>query len=185
MSLPVDILAVADAENRNGRAAVIDVVENTIDSDANPPVPVAVFQLLASGWAWVFGQRQQSPFDRFVPRRGDGMVVFLRHRQDDYPVPHLRFRRFSASACSKGIGVSPKAFASSHARMSSRSSSSSSIFSYSSMLMTTAIFSPFSLVRYCVGAFMVSPLAKSSAAEHERQQSTAEDALGLRSLMCA
>jgi hypothetical protein len=142
IALPVCFFAVADPENSNRRAAVIDVVENAIDSDANPPVPFAVFQFLASRWAWVFSQCQKSLFDRFVPGRRNGIVVFLGHRQDDYPVSHLRFRRFSARACSKGIGVSPRARASSHARTSSRSSSSSRIFSYSSMLIMTATFSP-------------------------------------------
>ena len=140
-SLSVDFLAMTDPENRDSRAAVIYVVENAIGSDANPPVST-IFQFFASEWARVFRQRQQSLFNRFVPRRGNGFVVFQGHWQDEYPVSHLRFRRFSARACSRGIGVSPRARASSHARMSSRSSSSSRIFSYSSMLMTTATFSP-------------------------------------------
>src|SRR5580704_401117 len=72
-------------------------------------------------------------------------------------VVHLRSRRFSARACSKGMGASPEAFASSIARMSSRSSRSSRSFSYSSTLMTTAILSPFSFVRNWVGRFISSP----------------------------
>src|SRR6266436_644744 len=63
----------------------------------------------------------------------------------------------SATAWSNGTGVSPDASASSNARISSSSSSSSRSFSYSSMPITTAIFSPFSLVRNCVGSFISSP----------------------------
>src|SRR6266446_424895 len=72
---------------------------------------------------------------------GNRFKFFLSPAQDNYPVTHLRLRRISAKACSSGMPVSPEALASSYARMSSKSSSSSRIFSYSSMPMTTATFS--------------------------------------------
>src|SRR5260370_30645246 len=72
---------------------------------------------------------------------GNRFKFFLSPAQDNYPVTHLRLRRISAKDCSSGMPVSPEVLASSYARMSSKSSSSSRIFSYSSMPMTTATFS--------------------------------------------
>src|SRR5260370_40039740 len=71
---------------------------------------------------------------------------------------HLRFFSISEIASSKGIGVSPEAFASWYAITSSRSSNSSRSFSYSFISITTAIFLPFSLVRNRVGLFIASLL---------------------------
>ncbi len=142
MNLSIDVLAMTDPEHSYCGARIIDIVEDSVNSRANPPVPFGVFQLFASRWPGVFRKRQHLLLDLFIRRGRDGVVVLLGHRQNEYPVLHLRFRRFSAKACSRGIGVSPKAFASLQARISSRSSSSSRIFSYSSMLRTTATFSP-------------------------------------------
>ena len=142
MNLPVNLAAMTDPQHCHRGARIIDFVQDTVDSYANPPVSFGVFQLFASGWPWVFRKREHPLLDLLIRRRGNRVVVLLGHWQNEDPVPHLRFRRFSAKACSRGIGVSPRAFASSHARISSRSSSSSRIFSYSSMLMTTATFSP-------------------------------------------
>src|SRR5260370_22115186 len=142
-------------------------------------------QLLAAGRSRNFSQGQCFFLDCLKHGGGNCFEYFLCPIRYDYAVVHFRLRRISASACSSGIGTSPAAVACSYSRTacrSSRSSNSSRSRSYSSMLMTTAIFSPFSLVRNCVGAFMVSPSGKSSAAEHRRQQNTAEDALGLREL---
>src|SRR5882762_5277899 len=75
-------------------------------------------------------------------------------------VGRLRLRLISSRAWSSGIAVSPEAFASSHARISWRFSNSSRSFLYSSISMTTASLSPFSLVRNRVGAFIASPLQK-------------------------
>jgi len=154
MSLPVRFFSVADTKDGHRQSLVVDIIKNSINSHTNPPIALAVFQFLATRRARIFTQRQQSFLNRFGPRGRDCFVVFLGRRQDEYSVSHLRFRRFSARACSNGIGVSPEARASSHARMSSRSSWSSRSFSYSSTLMTTAIFSPFSLVRNWVGSFI-------------------------------
>src|SRR5713226_4117586 len=139
-------------------------------------------QLLAAGRSRNFSQGQCFFLDCLKHGGGNCFEYFLCPIRYDYAVVHFRLRRISASACSSGIGTSPAAFACSYSRTacrSSRSSNSSRSRSYSSMLMTTAIFSPFSFFRNCVGAFMILPLAKSSAAEHERQQGTAEEALGL------
>src|SRR6266436_5269784 len=142
MRLPINILAMTDPEHSYSRARIIDIVQDSVNARANPPVSFGVFQLFASRWPGVFRKRQHLLLDLFIRGGRDGIVVFLGHRQNEYPVLHLRFRRFSANACSRGIGVSPKAFASLQARISSRSSNSSRIFSYSSMLMTTATLSP-------------------------------------------
>src|SRR5260370_11799654 len=72
----------------------------------------------------------------------------------------------SDKACCSGIGVSPEAFASLQARISSRSSNSSRIFSYSSILMTTATFSPRSLTtNWRSFPMQISPRAVYSRAE--------------------
>src|SRR5713101_7220485 len=142
MRLSINVLAMTDPEHSYGGARIIDIVQDSVTARANPPVSFGVFQLFASRWPGVFRKRQHLLLDLFIRGGRDGIVVFLGHRQNEYPVLHLRFRRFSANACSRGIGVSPKAFASLQARISSRSSNSSRIFSYSSMLMTTATLSP-------------------------------------------
>src|SRR5260370_1966753 len=77
-----------------------------------------------------------------------------------------RWCSISDKACSNGIGVSPEAFASLQARISSRSSNSSRIFSYSSILMTTATFSPRSLTtNWRSFPMQISPRAVYSRAE--------------------
>ena len=109
-------------------------------------------------------------FDQFVRRRRDSKVFFLGPARYNDGVVHFRFRRFSAKACSSGMGASLEAFASSYARRSSVSSSASISFSYSSMAITTAIFSPFSFVRNCVGSFISTPCPKSSVHLGARQE---------------
>src|SRR5437016_3177723 len=138
----VNFLAMTDPKHSYRGARIIDFVKDSVSSSANPPVSFCVFQLFASRWPRVFRKCQHLLLDLFIRRGRNGVVVLLGHRQNEYPVLHLRFRRFSAKACSRGIGVSPNAFASLQARISSRSSRSSRIFLYSSMLMTTATFSP-------------------------------------------
>src|SRR6266705_183637 len=142
MRLSINVLAMTDPEHSYSGARIIDIVQDSVNARANPPVSFGLFQLFASRWPRIFRKRQHLLLDLFIKGGRDGIVIFLGHRQNEYPVLHLRFRRFSAKACSRGIGVSPKAFASLQARISSRSSNSSRIFSYSSILMTTATFSP-------------------------------------------
>src|ERR1700687_3594223 len=69
-----------------------------------------------------------------------------------------RFFSIRDTASSKGIGVSPTAFASLYSRTAWRSSSSARSSSYSFISMITAILSPFSLVRNRVGFFIASLL---------------------------
>jgi len=142
MSLSVGILAMSDAKNSHHRLNIVNLVKDSVDPRPDSPRSEWVVQFLAARQARIFRKGQHPLFNLFVKRGRNRVVVFLGQRQDQYSVPHLRFRRFSSRACSKGMGVSPEALASSHARMSSRSSSSSRIFSYSSMLMTTATRSP-------------------------------------------
>src|SRR6266436_3492215 len=159
MRLSINVLAMTDPEHSYGGARIIDIVQDSVNARANPPVSFGVFQLFASRWPGVFRKRQHLLLYLFIRRRRDGVVVLLGHWQNEYPVLHLRFRRFSAKACSRGIGVSPKAFASLQARISSRSSNSSRIFSYSSMLMTTATFSPRSFTTNWRSLLIGSPLS--------------------------
>src|SRR6266581_86954 len=166
MRLSINVLAMTDPEHSYSGARIIDIVQDSVNARANPPVSFGLFQLFASRWPRIFRKRQHLLLDLFIKGGRDGIVIFLGHRQNEYPVLHLRFRRFSAKACSRGIGVSPKAFASLQARISSRSSNSSRIFSYSSILMTTATFSPRSLTtNWRSFPMQISPRAVYSRAE--------------------
>jgi hypothetical protein len=172
MQLSVNLLAMPNPQYRHGRVGIIDIVQDAVNPHANPPASFSVFQLLASGRPWIFRKRKHPLLDQFISLRGNSVMVLLGHWENEDPVFHLRFRRFSANACSKGIGVSPKAFASSHARMSSKSSSSSRIFSYSSMLMTTATFSPRSLTRNCGFEVMTGLFPECTANKERRAMET-------------
>ena len=169
-SLPINFSAMAYALNRYDFRRVIDLINDAIVSASDPPSSFIVRHFLAARWASVVRKRKHSLFDSFKKRRGDRFKFFLGARQDDDSIAHLRLRRMSARASSKGMGTSPEAFRSSIARMSSTSSNSSRSFSYSSMLMTTAIRSPFSLVRNCVGSFIATPCTKSSVPPGARQE---------------
>ena len=140
--LSVDLSAMAYALNRYDTCGVIDFIDDSIVPAPDAPCSLAVPHFLAARRASVVSKRKHSLLNSFKKRRGNRLKFFLGTRQDDYSVAHLRLRRISARASSKGIGTSPEAFLSSHARRSSKSSSASRVFSYSSTLIITATFSP-------------------------------------------
>ena len=157
MNLPINFSPVAHFQNCHYPYPVIDIVKNAIIPGSHTPAAV-VFQLAASGRPRIVSEPCDLRFDCGVDSGFERCQLAFSPRQDLNCITHLRLRSILSIASEKGTGVSPDAFASSYARISSRSSSSSRIFSYSSMLKTTAIFSPFSLVKNCVGAFIVSPI---------------------------
>jgi hypothetical protein len=148
-----------DLNDRNNLLGVIDFVNDAVIAEPNAPA-LAVPQFLTS--------RRSRVLLQCTHLHLSGAEVFcwqigkfsFSSRQDEEAVAHFRERFISAMAWSNGIGVSPDASASSNARMSSSSSNSSRSFSYSSILITTATFSPFSLVRNWVGSFIFSPVKK-------------------------
>jgi hypothetical protein len=143
--LSVDLSAMAHSLNGYDSCGVVNPVDDSIVPAPNAPGSFFVSHFLATSKTSVVPKRQHSLFNFFEEGGRNRFKFFLGAGQDDYSVAHLRLRRISASASSKGIGTSPEAFRSSHARRSSRSSSASRIFSYSSTLIITAIFSPRSL----------------------------------------
>ena len=169
MKLSVNLAAVAYFQNGYYFYGVINVIQNPVVSDSHAPAR-PVFEFTAPRRAWIPCQVCDFQLDGFVRIFVKRCELPLGARQDPDDVAHLRFRSILATASSNGTGVSPEALASSYARMSSNSSSSSRSFWYSSMLMTTAIFSPFSLVRNCVGSFICLPLPKFSVGRLSEQE---------------
>ncbi len=141
MRLPVDFLTMTNPQDRHRSCRVIYFVDDAIVAYTNPPTRL-IGELSATRRPGIVTQAIDFLFDGFVRFGVKRREFFFSTRQDAECVDHLRFRSMRAIASSKGTGVSPEAFASSYSRMASRSSSSSRIFSYSSMLMTTATFSP-------------------------------------------
>jgi hypothetical protein len=150
----INVASMSNINHRDAEDGVIDFVDDPIVSGSDAPRSIAALELLATGRTRVVTQRHNSLFDRFVGRIRDFGETLLSPRKDDYAVTHLRSCSISSNACWRGIGTSPEALASSYARISSSSSSSSRILAYSSMVITTAILSPFSFVRNCVGFVM-------------------------------
>jgi hypothetical protein len=160
MKLAVNILPMADPDDRHSLLRVVNLKENSVVARSHTPGFVVALQSFASSRTRVGTQRKNLLLDGFKCRRWDAFHLFLRCIGDEYGVGHLRLRRISDIACSKGMGFSPEALASSYSRTACKSSRSSISSSYSWMLMTTAILSPFSFVRNWVGSFMVLPYEK-------------------------
>src|SRR6266851_749648 len=137
----VNLTAVANVRDSDGLVGVINLVEDAVIAEANPPA-LALRQLLASCRPGILAKGVDLVLSNAELLRRQIDKFFLGSRQDEKVVAHFRERFISVMAWSNGMGVSPDASASSKARMSSSSSSSSRIFSYSSMLRTTATFSP-------------------------------------------
>src|SRR5579863_9535550 len=137
----VDFLAMTNSQNGHPSCFIVYFVDDSIVSDTNPPTWV-VRKLPAAGRSRFVAQAIDLFLDGFVWFGVKRQQFFFSTRKYEKRVDHFRFRSIRAIASSKGTGVSPDTFASSYSRIASRSSSSSRIFSYSSMLMTTATFSP-------------------------------------------
>src|SRR5579859_4568607 len=155
MKLPVYVLAVRDFQDRDNFLGIFDFVDHPVTPDSDSPAR-HVAQLPRPGRSRVVLQRGNSGSNGVVIWGIQSKNLFFGRRQDDKTVAHLRFRWRSIlpMASSNGTPTSPEAFASWYSRRASASSNSSSISSYSLMLMTTAIFSPFSSVRNCFGRVM-------------------------------
>jgi hypothetical protein len=57
MSLSVDFLAMTNPLHCYRGARIIDIVQDAVNSHADPPAPFRIFQFLASGRPWVFRKR--------------------------------------------------------------------------------------------------------------------------------
>src|SRR5712664_4649622 len=172
MKLPVDIASMGNLDHDHGLGAVIDFIDQPIVADANTPRLLAAFQHLAAGRPGDSTQRQHSLCNVFVGWRWDRFQLFLGASPNAYGITHLRLRRISSSACSKGIGLSPEAFASSYSRTACRSSRSSSNSSYSLMSSTTATRTPFSSVTNCLalGIFLTLNRVYSEQITHQDKE---------------
>src|SRR5712692_4742269 len=142
MMLPVHITAVANLDDGHYPCCVVDFIDDPIVACSDSPCSLGAFQLLTAGRSRVIRQGFQLLFDHLKGGRGNGFQFSSCSAGNGYAVTHLRLRRISVSACSKGMGVSPEAFAFSYSRTACKSSISSRSSSYSSMLNTTATFSP-------------------------------------------
>ena len=71
MRLSISVLAMTDPEHSYSGARIIDIVQDSVNARANPPVSFGVFQLFASRWPWVFRKRQHLLLDLFI-RGGKG-----------------------------------------------------------------------------------------------------------------
>src|SRR6266850_1020714 len=142
MKLSVHIAPVPDLKYRDSLFDVVDFVNHVVANANSPALPIAKF--LAAAWSRSVAEFKDSCFNGIVYWGVQSGKLFFRVRQYAKRVTNLLFlsRSILSTASSNGTGVSPEAMASSYARISSRSSSSSRIFSYSSILRTTATFSP-------------------------------------------
>src|SRR5258708_9842095 len=172
MKVPVEIASMGNLDHDHGLGAVIDLIEQPIVADGNTPRVLGGFQHVAGGRPGDSTQRQHSLCNVFVGWRWDRFQLFLGASPNAYGITHLRLRRISSSACSKGIGLSPEAFASSYSRTACRSSRSSSNSSYSLMSSTTATRTPFSSVTNCLalGIFLTLGRVYSRANRSSRQR---------------
>jgi hypothetical protein len=73
MNLSVNLAPVADLHDWDGRLRVVDIVDDAVITDSNPPGSLPLPQLLASHWAWIFGKRTQFFFNRFGYSRRNGL----------------------------------------------------------------------------------------------------------------
>ncbi len=159
MNLSINIFAMSDLEDRHRSASIIDFVHDPVPTGTDAPA-LNILQFAASNRPRVFLKSMDLGLNRVI-FRGVQLGELLYNCWKDYEVvAHLRFRSRSilAMASAKGTAVSPEALASWYSRIASASSNSSRSFSYSSMLMTTAIFSPFLFFINWVGSVILSPL---------------------------
>jgi hypothetical protein len=176
MKLAVNRASMGDLDDRHSFSAVVDFINQPIIADANAPRFLRAFQQLVTGWAGVVAKRKHSLFNFSVERRWNGFQFSLSATPNAYGIAHLRLRRISSSACSKGIGFSPEAFSSSYSRTACRSSRSSSNSSYSLISSTTATRTPFSSVTNCLalGIFLTLNRVYSRANQPSRQRLLAD-----------
>jgi len=161
----VSLAPVADLHHCDELRAIVDRVNHPVVSCPDAPRLMAP-QLSTACRSRFLTESVHFCFYRFVVWRVQSGELFFGARKNLERVTHFKIRwpSIRSMASSKDTGTSPEAFASSNSRMAQSSSSSSSSFSYSAIPMITAIFSPFSFVRNCVGSFMLLPWEKSTPA---------------------
>jgi hypothetical protein len=65
--LTVNLAAVADANHQNGKAAMLDFIDDAVITDTNPESGFAM-KLLYARWKWVFGQVVNRDLNAFANR---------------------------------------------------------------------------------------------------------------------
>src|SRR6266852_5181310 len=149
MKLPVDVTSMSNLDHNHSLGAIVDFIDQPIVADTDTPF-ITALQHFAAGRPGNRAQSQHSLRNIFLERRWDRFQFSLSASPNAYRIAHLRLRRISSSACSRGIGTSPEALASSYSRTACRSSRSSSNSSYSLMSSMTATRTPFSSVTNCL-----------------------------------
>ena len=172
MTLAISVASMGYFDHGHCLCAVVDLIDQSIVANANAPRFLGAFQYLAAGRPGNSSQRKHSLSNIFVERRWDRFQFPLSAASNPYRIAHLRLRRISLSACSRGIGTSPEAFASSYSRTACRSYRSSSNSSYSLISSTTATRTPFSSVTNCLafGIFLTLNRVYSRANHASRQR---------------
>jgi hypothetical protein len=167
MNLSVNVAAMSDVVDYDRPRSVVDLVEDAVISRTDSPAFTAGKFLAANG-SGIFMEGFDFIFDCDHFLTWQVVDFFSSARKNENSVGHFAGCVSPEEECgfdgaspnvlrSNGTGVSPAASASSNARISSSSSSCSCSFLYSSMLMTTAIFSPSLLVMNWTGSVMASP----------------------------
>jgi hypothetical protein len=172
MNLSVNVAAMSDVVDCDCSRSIVDLVKDAVVSRAESPTFTAGKFLAAKG-SGIFVERFDFLFDcdYFLTRQA--VDFFSSARENENSVAHFAGCIPPKAECvcdgasisvlrSNGTGVSPDASASSNARISSSSSSCSCSFWYSSMLMTTAIFSPSLFVRNWIGSVIVHLITNST-----------------------
>ncbi len=82
---------------------VVDFIDDSIVACSDSPCSLRAFQLLAAGRSGVIRQGFQLLFDHLKGGGGNRFQFSSCSAGNDYVVAHLRLRRISVSACSKGM----------------------------------------------------------------------------------
>src|SRR6266851_534566 len=85
MRLSINVLAMTDPEHSYGGARIIDIVQDSVNARANPPVSFGVFQLFASRWPGVFRKRQHLLLDLFIRGGTEFHLRLSLHCKPEYP----------------------------------------------------------------------------------------------------
>jgi len=170
MKILVGLTPVANLHDRDKLGAIVNRIDHAVVSCPDAPRLMAT-QFPTTCRSRLLTEPIDSCLYRFVVWRVQSGELFFCARKNLKRVTHFKIRwpSMRSMAASKGMATSPEAFASLNSRIAHSSSSSSSSFSYSAMPMITAIFSPFSFVRKCVGSFILSPLKKCTPAPWSQQ----------------
>jgi hypothetical protein len=112
LGLAVNFAAIPNVGYSDCLTGIVNSVEDAVITEVNPPAST-IRQFLASGRTGILTEAFYLGLRYQKLQSGQRGQLFLRARQDEKGVAHFRERFISAMACSKGMGVSPEAMASS------------------------------------------------------------------------